>query len=269
MVISSRQEDGYVLLVTLVVLLAIGILVPSLTRLVENEFIITTNYRQQIENYYLTEGLLEIASQKVKTKLTEVDYITQAKLEELSAQITGDQALTNPREAGEIELEYRVQEIVAESSKLALASSSQEELEALPEIGAELGERIVANKPYQSLVELKQIKGIGPETYATIKQYLTVIGDSKINLNTAPAEVLVTLPEIGEGLAAEIVDHREDDCFTAVSKIEDVSGIGDSTYQDLKEGSKVTSQIFKVTVRVILPDQQVTKQMIINLEEGG
>lgn len=266
---SSHQEDGYVLLVTFVILLALGILLPSLLNLVENEVIITTNYKHQIKNYYLIEGLLEIVSQEVKTKLAEIDHITQAKLEEVASQLTGSQDLTNPWEAGKIELEYRVEEIVAESSKLALDSSSQEELEALPDLGEELGERIVTNKSYQSLVELKQIKDIGPETYATIKQYLTLTGDSKINLNTAPEEVLVTLPGIGEELAAEIVDYREDDCFTAVSQIEHVSGIGESTYQDLKEGSKVTAQLFTVKVKVILPDQQVTRQVIINLEEGG
>ncbi|GAA5053568.1 competence protein ComEA [Thermocatellispora tengchongensis] len=60
-----------------------------------------------------------------------------------------------------------------------------------------------------------------------------------INLNTATAEQLDTLPGVGEVLARRIVDYRESHGgFRDVAQLQDVSGIGDSKYADLKD--KVT-----------------------------
>ena len=57
-----------------------------------------------------------------------------------------------------------------------------------------------------------------------------------ININTAGAEELMTLPGIGESKASEIIRYRESHGpFGAVEEIMNVSGIGNSVYEKLKD----------------------------------
>jgi competence protein ComEA len=57
-----------------------------------------------------------------------------------------------------------------------------------------------------------------------------------VNVNTAGAEELETLPGIGEVLAAAIVAYREEHGpFTSVDQLVDVSGIGEVTLEEIRE----------------------------------
>lgn len=57
-----------------------------------------------------------------------------------------------------------------------------------------------------------------------------------ININTATATEFETLSGIGEVLAAAIVDYRtENGPFTSVDELEDVSGIGPSTLEEIRD----------------------------------
>jgi competence protein ComEA len=57
-----------------------------------------------------------------------------------------------------------------------------------------------------------------------------------VNVNTAAAEELETLPGIGEVLAAAIVAYREEHGpFTAVDQLVDVSGIGEVTLEEIRD----------------------------------
>lgn len=56
-----------------------------------------------------------------------------------------------------------------------------------------------------------------------------------ININTADAAALDTLPGIGEKTAAAIVDYRNEHGFFAdISELMDVPGIGSSTFEGLR-----------------------------------
>lgn len=63
-----------------------------------------------------------------------------------------------------------------------------------------------------------------------------VQGDSstsgKININTASKEELGTLPGIGDAFAQRIIDARP---FSSIEEIKEVKGIGDATYEKLKD----------------------------------
>lgn len=57
-----------------------------------------------------------------------------------------------------------------------------------------------------------------------------------VNVNTAAAEELETLPGIGEVLAGTIIAYREEHGpFTAVDQLLDVSGIGEVTLEEIRD----------------------------------
>lgn len=58
----------------------------------------------------------------------------------------------------------------------------------------------------------------------------------KININTASIDELTTLTGIGESRAKDIIKYREDNGpFKSIEDIKNVSGIGDSTFDNIKE----------------------------------
>ena len=65
-----------------------------------------------------------------------------------------------------------------ELSEVDVNSASQEELECLQGIGPTYSERIVENRPFSSLDDLKRVSGIGPATVENIKeQGLATVGE--------------------------------------------------------------------------------------------
>ena len=122
------------------------------------------------------------------------------------------------------------------------------------------------NRYLWSVEELGQIKGIGPEIYASLRPYVTVYtpyGNTRININRAPLPVLVGLLkglnsykdiEItqaqAEGLARKIIDYRESLPFSSRAEVSRIAGIGGTALEiPLKDGVTVSSSAFRVTAR--------------------
>jgi competence protein ComEA len=62
----------------------------------------------------------------------------------------------------------------------------------------------------------------------------STLGSTLLDLNTATAEQLDALPQVGPATAAEIISWRTaHGPFTAVSELQQIAGIGPSTYQDI------------------------------------
>jgi competence protein ComEA len=63
----------------------------------------------------------------------------------------------------------------------------------------------------------------------------------KVNINTATAEELDTLPGVGPSIAQRIIDYRTTNGpFQSIEDIKNVKGIGDATFEKLKD--KITVQ---------------------------
>lgn len=63
---------------------------------------------------------------------------------------------------------------------------------------------------------------------------------ARVDINTATADELEELPDIGPVLAQRIVEYRQDHGgFRSVDELKDVSGIGDKTFADLESKVRV------------------------------
>lgn len=61
-------------------------------------------------------------------------------------------------------------------------------------------------------------------------------GKGKVNLNSAQSSELQTLPGIGPAKADAIIEHRETNGpFKAIDDLKEISGIGDKTFEKLKD----------------------------------
>ena len=56
-----------------------------------------------------------------------------------------------------------------------------------------------------------------------------------ININSATKEELMTLSGIGESKARAIIDYRTQNKFIKIEDIKNVSGIGDSAFEKIKD----------------------------------
>lgn len=81
-------------------------------------------------------------------------------------------------------------------------------------------------------VESEQGEVAGATTQAPASNYST----GKININSASATQLDSLPGIGPAYAGRIIDYREaNGGFKTIEEIENIKGIGPKTFEKLKD----------------------------------
>jgi len=130
----------------------------------------------------------------------------------------------------------RVQDAIdAAGGLLAEASVDKLNLAALLEDGQQLVIPYLDGRDVTTAedgVELPSSEDTPPE--ATEVPLEDVNGDL-LNLNTATLEELESLPGIGPTLAQRIIDYRDQNGFYAIEDILNVPGIGQSTFDEIKD----------------------------------
>ncbi len=146
---------------------------------------------------------------------------------------------------------------------LDVNTASHEQLRSLPGVGPKTAEKIIAARPFASVPELRRVKGIGAKKLARLLPLVragpsghqavatpatplpTTPGpavlpasadhDGLIDLNTASAEALDTLPGIGPKTAARILEWRgANGPFLSIDQVTQVKGIGPKKLQKLR-----------------------------------
>jgi general secretion pathway protein K len=98
-----------------------------------------------------------------------------------------------------------------------------------------------------SVDELRLIPGVDKDIFDKIRPFVTVFGNSLININTAKLPVLVSLhKDMTETLAERIIDYRNSSPFELTGQVTNVSGM-ESIGTLLQGGITVKSSYFRVT----------------------
>ena len=83
-------------------------------------------------------------------------------------------------------------------------AASADQLDTIPNIGEKRSEAIIKGRPYKTTQELVSKKVLSQGIYDKIKNKISV----KVNINTATADELDSLPGIGETRSAAIIAAR-------------------------------------------------------------
>lgn len=87
-------------------------------------------------------------------------------------------------------------------------------------------ENVAKNDFLWSIDELRLIAGIDSKIFDKISPYITITGNSIVNINTAELPVLISLDnEMTETLANNIIDYRKSYPFEDPSSVQTVSGM--------------------------------------------
>ncbi|MFZ3089079.1 MAG: helix-hairpin-helix domain-containing protein [Nitrospirota bacterium] len=106
---------------------------------------------------------------------------------------------------------------------------------------------------YNLLSELRLVRGMTDDVYDKIKNYLTVYGDGRININTAGDIVLRCLSnDITEDIARRIISYREKNRFENPADLKKVVGVSqDFNISDIVTKSDYYSVISTGTVNEV------------------
>jgi competence protein ComEA len=97
------------------------------------------------------------------------------------------------------------------------------------------GQKIIV--PYKTYSETGEEINTNTFNYVeSVYSSSTVSSSTKININTANANMLQTLPGIGPVLSERIIEYRnQNGLFGVIDDIKDVSGIGEKKFEGIKD----------------------------------
>jgi len=96
------------------------------------------------------------------------------------------------------------------------------------------------NRALRTTEELLLVKTVTPQSFESIRDYITVYGDGKVGINHASKRVIESLSEkMDTALAQRIVDRRKFKPFDSITELRDIPGMTDSIYYTIKKTATV------------------------------
>lgn len=94
---------------------------------------------------------------------------------------------------------------------------------------------------------LAQTDGLGEEGNTDLLDRVTVYAFGKVNVNTAPAEVLESLDQdLDRTLAEAILDQRVDEPFASVEEVKEVPGMEEEVFERIQPLLTVKTSLFRI-----------------------
>lgn len=122
--------------------------------------------------------------------------------------------------------------------------------------------------------ELRMTAGFDETILTKLFPYVTIYGDaaggtvSKINVNTAPAELLAVLdPQMTPDLAARIVDHRRTTPFTDTSEVTGIAGL-ETVGIALQGKLVVKGTVFRIQSRAQVRDTVRIVEAVVRVDDA-
>jgi general secretion pathway protein K len=114
-----------------------------------------------------------------------------------------------------------------------------------------------ANGPFLTVGQVFLVRGMreferfGEKKNKKLMDVLTIHSDGKINVNTAPKEVLESLGEtMDSSLASAIVEYRKEEPFESIEDLRKVPGMDDEVLAEIGEWITVKSSNFSIEAHV-------------------
>ena len=126
------------------------------------------------------------------------------------------------------------------------------------------------NAPVETVEELVEVKGMSPEVFERLRDYLTVYGDGRINVNSASRFVLASLSEqMDTTLARVIIERRTLKPFESVAELRELPGMTDGLYNEISRMLTVKSsdRYYNVTSRGVVDGLDCTVKAIIRIND--
>jgi general secretion pathway protein K len=94
---------------------------------------------------------------------------------------------------------------------------------------------LCANRPLETPEELLLVKGFTAQVYRRLAPYVTVYGDGRVNINTAPKQVIESLCEqMDPALTQVIVERRRVRPFRSLEELRQVQGMTEVIYDRIQ-----------------------------------
>ena len=127
------------------------------------------------------------------------------------------------------------------------------------------------------LGEFLKIKGVerktlyGEEDAAGLDQFITVHSDGKININTAPKEVLTALDEdMTDSIVQEIIDQRSAEPFEKIDLLKDISGMTPAIFNRVTAGLiSVNSTFFRIRIEGQFREARAVITAVVERDDKG
>jgi len=183
-------ERGSIIVISLWVLVFFSILGVTLFKMVSAQISLVKRLEGRVIGSDLARSAVVYARQERESGSLGYDTLYSLKKE-------------REKELGRDKFIYTLSD---EESKININNSSGEILARLPGLNNDLAQAVINSslRPYTYKEELMQVEGFTEEIFNGCKDFITTHSNGKVNINTAPKEVLAAL-----GLDASLVENIE------------------------------------------------------------
>jgi competence ComEA-like helix-hairpin-helix protein len=178
--------------------------------------------------------------------------------------------------------------------KININTADSGELQNLEGVDEGIAESIIRyreQKQFENIDEIRQVKAISLEDMRVIVDRVTISDDEvlqgKVNINTAPLEILLMLPGLDEEKAQAIISRREVEegqtstftapqqggqetgPFTSLGQLLDVEGIDEDTFKNLVDHVTYRSHAYRIESEGRSSDGKIVQKCTAVVDRSG